>query len=100
MVEKDISFQNGDEIEVVFEREKWIAGGRKKETVEVSERGTVTATPSQKFSSDGFDLDYRLGENKAVKSINFDTEIVAQLMYDAGGDRDWDEWDLISVKRL
>ena len=97
---KDISLKVGDTILVKFEREMWKAGGQYKETVVKQETGTVVAKPSQKFDQDGFDIDYSLGEDKAVKSIDFDNEKVAQLLYDAGGDRDWDSWDLCAVERI
>jgi hypothetical protein len=89
----------GDQITVTYLETQYTDGGRTKERVEKTDTGTVKAIPSKKFSrpDDSYLLDYELDNGSAVRSINFDSEAVSQLFYDAGGDRDWQQWALVSV---
>ena len=72
------------------------------ETVEQTDRGVVTAIPSRKFDwkQDDFDFDYQIemnGSTGATRSVDLAAEKVCQLHYDAGGDRDWESFNLKSV---
>lgn len=90
----------GDTITVTYLKTQYTDGGITEEQVEKTDTGTVKAIPSKKFSrpTDYYLLDYELDRGSAVRSINFDSGAVSQLSYDAGGDRDWEQWDLVSVE--
>lgn len=94
----------GDEVRVCIEREVPTPEGW--ETKRSINEGTVTAVPSRKFDweQDDFDFDYCLslpdGREGATRSVDIDTDTVQQLHYDAGGDRDWDTFTLVSWVNL
>jgi len=95
----------GDTIEVTIKREVAKPGGglEKEQTVD---KGEVCAVPSRKFdwSDDDFDFDYKLilptSESGAIRSVDIENEVVCQLMYDSGFDRDWDTFQLLDIKRI
>lgn len=65
--------------------------------------GVITAVPSRKFDrpSDEVAFDYELridGRKGAVRSVDFQSGRVKQLMYDAGGDRDWESFGLKKIE--
>jgi len=101
MVEINNSFERGDKIEVVYEEVQYPPEGGEK-TVEKTDTGTITSKPSRKFDwpNDDFDFDYELERGNAVRSVDVDNEVVAQLHYNAGGDRDWDQWKLVAINRI
>lgn len=89
----------GDSVVVEYEEVVYEDGGRTEKRVTREDTGEVTAAPSRKFDweLDDFAFDYELDRGNAVRSVDENAEVVAQLMYDAGGDRDWKEWNLVSV---
>lgn len=102
MVEVNHSFERGDRIKVVYEVVEYHPGGMGQETKEREDVGEIVAKPSRKFDwpNDDFDFDYELERGNAVRSVDIDNEQVCQLHYDAGGDRDWDTWTLVSIERI
>lgn len=102
MVELSHSFERGDRIKVIYEVVEYHPGGMGSETKERKDIGEIIAKPSQKFNwpEDEFDFDYELEDGNAVRSVDIGSEKVCQLHYDAGGDRDWDMWTLISIEQL
>jgi hypothetical protein len=101
MVEINQSFEHGDTIKVVREVLQYEGDGTEKR-VERENIGEIVAKPSVKFNypTDDFDFDYELTDGKAIRSIDIENEVVAQLMYDAGGDRDWKVWKLLKIERV
>lgn len=89
----------GDSISIKYNETVYKDGGRTEKEVTREDTGVVVATPSEKFSWLGgeFDFDYEMQSGKAVRSVNLDEKVVAQLMYNAGGDREWEEWSLQKV---
>lgn len=69
-----------------------------REKVTLVDEGVVKSIPSKKFTSDAFVLDYELSAGSAIRSVNIEDGKLAQLLYEAGGDRDWDQWELESVE--
>lgn len=102
MVDVNISFERGDRIRVVYEEVKLHPGGKGQKTVKREEVGEIKSKPSHKFDwpEDDFDFDYEVVNGNAVKSVDINEGVVAQLMYDAGGDRDWEQWKLVEITRL
>jgi len=90
----------GDEIVVQYLETQYTDGGRTEEKVEKTDKGTVKSIPSKKFDheKDSYILDYELSQGSAIRSINIENSCVSQLFYDAGGDRDWQQWELRSVE--
>lgn len=90
----------GDEITVCYLETQYSDGGRTEERVEKTDVGSVKTMPSRKFDRDrdSYLLDYELQNGSAVRSVNFESPCVSQLFYDAGGDRDWEQWELVSVE--
>jgi hypothetical protein len=94
----------GQTIEVTIEQEVYKPRGI--ETKQTTETGEIVNVPSSKFNweSDTFDFDYQLelstGESGTVRSVDLDAGKVCQLHYDAGGDRDWDTFELINIETL
>lgn len=101
MVEIEHSFERGDRIRVVYEKVRLPPSGGE-EVVEREDVGEIVSKPSKKFNweNDDFDFDYELEHGNAVRSIDITNEKVAQLMYEGGGDRDWDEWNLVRIERV
>lgn len=102
MVEIEHSFAPGDRIKVVYEETEYHPSGREEGTVEKEDIGEIVAKPSQKFDwpNDDFDFDYEVDRGNAVRSVDMDTDTLAQLAYDAGGDRDFRRWKLVRIERL
>lgn len=101
MVDIEHSFERGDKIRVVYEEVRRPPSGGE-EIEEREDVGTIISKPSRKFDweNDEFDFDYELERGNAVRSIDIDNELVAQLMYEGGGDRDWDQWNLVKIERV
>lgn len=102
MVEVSHSFERGDRIKVVYEKVEYHPSGAGSETVEKEDVGEIVSKPSRQFDwpNDDFDFDYELERGNAVRSVDMDTDTLAQLAYDAGGDRDFDSWTLVRIERL
>jgi len=101
MVEINHSFERGDKVKIVFEEIQYEGDGTEKR-VEQEDAGEIIAAPSNKFNhpKDDFDFDYKLINGNAVRSVDINSETVAQLLYDAGGDRDWEQWKLLEITRI
>jgi len=74
-------------------------------TIEVNrtDTGVIKSIPSRQFTrqKDNYDFDYQHimsdGSKGTIRSVDLDRQIVSQLHYDAGGDRDWDTFNLESI---
>lgn len=102
MVDIHNTLKVGDRIKVTYEVIDYHPSGAGQETVEREDVGEIVAKPSRKFDweRDDYDFDYELERGNAVRSVDLDGEQVCQLHYDAGGDRDWETWTLVSIERL
>lgn len=85
----------GDEVVVKYKDVIYKDGGRTEETVTRKDTGHVLSIPSQKFED--FDFDYELNKGDAVRSVSLELDLVSQLIYEAGGDRESESWDIVSV---
>jgi len=85
----------GEKVLVKYEDVVYRDGGWTEETVTREDTGYIVAVPSQR--SEDFEFDYELKDGNAVRSVNLNSNIVSQLIYEAGGDRESESWDSVSV---
>ena len=90
---KDVS--RGDEVVIKYNEVVYRDGGRTEEIVTREDVGRVISVPSQKFEE--FDFDYKLNKGNAIRSVNLELDTVSQLIYEAGGDRAAESWDIVSI---
>jgi hypothetical protein len=102
----EVEWARGMEIEVTYEEERWEQledGSHNEFTVEETDTGYITSVPSRKFDweQDDVAFDYQLvmnGREGTVRSVDLTAGQVLQLIYEGGGDRDWNTFTLKKIR--
>lgn len=104
----DINTRNepkiGRKVKIVYTRERPTNGSGGWEVTRKIDEGEIVAVPSLEFDrkKDDFDFDYKVTNvvsgDGATRSVDLDNEIVCQLLYEGGGDRDWETFQLEDVE--
>ena len=64
-----------------------------------TDTGIITHAPSQNFDDCAFDYVVELvtGDRGTTRSVSLEHDSMRDLIYDAGFDKDWDEYQLVSI---